>query len=151
MTSLVAVPIWSNFPWIAVHIWTAKLCWYIFVAVVIVVVVAVIVVVVATVKVILINMGSCLQPADACAGYPVTHYNLSFRSSGMNQSAVMLGPYAPESGSRVDITLNSSDGIYQNVRYHFQILAVNTIGSSTSREIEFCKNCICYQEYIVIH
>ena len=67
----------------------------------------------------------------------------------MNWTAVMLGPYAPGSASRVEITLNSSDGIRQNVRYHFQISAVNTIGSSTSSEMEFCKSwivvtCICY-------
>ena len=84
-------------------------------------------------------MGLYLQPAEACAGYPVTHYNLSFGSSGMNWTAVMLGPYVPESASRVEITLNSSDGIHQNVRYHFQILAVNIIGSSISSEMEFCK------------
>ena len=84
-------------------------------------------------------MGLYLQPAEACAGYPVTYYNLSIGSSGMNWTAVMWGPYVPESASRVDITLNSSDDIHQNVRYHFQILAVNTIGSSMSREMEFCK------------
>ena len=84
-------------------------------------------------------MGLYLQPADACAGYPVTYYNLSIGSSDTNQTAMMLGPYTPESASRVEITLNSSDGIHQNVRYHFQILAVNTIGSSTSSGMEFCK------------
>ena len=81
-----------------------------------------------------------VQHAEACAGYPVTYYNLSIGSSGMNQTAVMLGRYVPQKTSRVEITLNSSDGIHQNVRYHFQILAVNAIGSSTSREIEFCKS-----------
>ena len=86
-----------------------------------------------------LSMGLYLQPAEACAGYPVTYYNLTIESSGMNQTAVMRGPYAPENASRVEITLTSSDGIYQNVRYHFQILAVNTIGSSTSGEMEFCK------------
>ena len=94
-------------------------------------------------------MGLYLQPAEACAGYPVTYYNLTIGSSGMNQTAVMLGPYVPESASRVEITLNSSDDIRQNVRYYFQILAVNTIGSSTSSEMEFCKShivltCTCY-------
>ena len=85
-------------------------------------------------------MGLYLQPADACAGYPVTHYNISIASSGMNWTAVVLGPYVTESLSRVDITLNSSDDILQNVRYHFQILAVNNIGSSTSSEMELCKS-----------
>ena len=80
-----------------------------------------------------------VQPADACAGYPVTYYNLSIGSSGMNRTAVMLGPYAPGSASRVEIMLNSSDGIHQNVRYHFQILAVNIFGSSISSGMEFCK------------
>ena len=69
----------------------------------------------------------------------MTYYNLSIGSSGMNWTAVMRGPYAPGSASRVEITLNSSDGIHQNVRYHFQILSVNTIGSSTSSGMEFCK------------
>ena len=84
-------------------------------------------------------MGLYLQPANACAGYPVTYYNLSIGSSDMNQTAVMLGPYVPENASRVEITLNSSDGIHQNVRYHFQILAVNIFGSSISSGMEFCK------------
>ena len=86
------------------------------------------------------SMGLYLQPADACAGYPVIYYNLSIGSSDMNQTAVMLGPYVPESASRVEITLNSSDNIQQNVQYHFQILAVNTLGSSTSSGMEFCKS-----------
>ena len=81
-----------------------------------------------------------LQPAEACAGYPVTYYNLSIGSSGMNQTAVMRGPYAPGSASRVEITLNSSDDIHQNVRYHFQILAVNIFGSGISSGMEFCKS-----------
>ena len=70
----------------------------------------------------------------------MTYYDLNIGSSGMNQTAVMLGPYVSENASRVEITLNSSDDIHQNVRYHFQILAVNTIGSSTSSEMEFCKS-----------
>ena len=78
------------------------------------------------------------QAADACAGYPVTHYNLSFGSSDVNQS--MLGPCTKNGASRVKITLNSTDGILQNVRYHFQILAVNIIGSNTSSGMEFCKS-----------
>ena len=80
-----------------------------------------------------------VQPADACAGYPVTYYNLSIGSSGINENAVMLGPYFPENASSVEITLNSSDDIHQNVRYHFQILAVNIFGSSISSGMEFCK------------
>ena len=71
----------------------------------------------------------------------MTHYNLSLtRSRDVNQSILMLGPYASNSASRVEITLNSSDGILQNDRYHFQISAVNIIGSSTSSEMEFCKS-----------
>ena len=85
-----------------------------------------------------------LQPADACAGYPVTYYNLSVaRSSDVNQSTMMLGPFMTAGltgASRVEITLNSSDSIVQNVRYHFQILAANFIGSSTSSGTEFCKD-----------
>ena len=80
-----------------------------------------------------------VQPANACAGYPVTYYNLSVGSSGINQTEVMLGPYFPENALRVEITLNSSDGIDQNVQYHFQILAVNIFGSSISSGMEFCK------------
>ena len=80
-----------------------------------------------------------VQHADTCAGYPVTYYNLSIGSSGMNQTAVMLGPYFPENASRVEITLNSSDDIHQNVQYYFQILAVNIFGSSISSGMEFCK------------
>ena len=99
-----------------------------------------VVIVVVTVKVVLISMGLYLQPAEACTGYPVTYYNLSIGSSGMNQTAVMLGPYFPRIASRVEITLNSSDDIHQNVRYHFQILAVNTIGSSISSGMGFCKS-----------
>ena len=80
------------------------------------------------------------QAADACAGYPVIHYNLSFGSSNVNQSILTLGPYTSNGAPRVEETLNSSDGICQNVRYHFHILAVNIIGSSTSSDMEFCKN-----------
>ena len=111
------------------------------VVIVVVFVLLLLLVAVITVKVVLISMGLYLQPADACAGYPVTYYNLSVaRSSGMNQTAVMLGPYVPESASRVEITLNSSDDIHQNVQYHFQILAVNSFGSSISSGMEFCKS-----------
>ena len=131
MTSFVAY-ICSNLPWI----WTAKLF------VIVVAFVPVVVVAVITVKVVWISMGLYLQPADACAGYPVTYYNLSIGSSGMNWTAVMLGPYVPESASRVEITLNSSDGIHQNVRYHFQISAVNIFGSGISSGMEFCKGWI---------
>ena len=80
----------------------------------------------------------------------MTHYNLSLtRSRDVNQSILMLGPYASNSASRIEITLNSSDGILQNVQYHFQISAVNIVGSSTSSEMEFCKSrivliCTCY-------
>ena len=81
------------------------------------------------------------QAADACAGYPVTHYNLSLtRRSDVNQTILMLGPYTSNGASRNEITLNSSDGILQNVQYHFQISAVNIIGSSTSSGMEFCKS-----------
>jgi len=81
------------------------------------------------------------QAADACAGYPVTHYNLSFTgSSDVNQSILMLGPSSTNGASRIEVTLNSSDGILQNDRYHFQISAVNIVGSSTSSEMEFCKS-----------
>ena len=85
-----------------------------------------------------------LQSADACAGYPVTHYNLSIvRSSDVNKSRMMLGPFMTAGltgASRVEITLNSSDGILQNVRYHFLILTANIIGTSTSSGMEFCKD-----------
>ena len=103
------------------------------------VVIVVVLVIVLIVKVVLISMGLYLQPAEACAGYPVTYYNLSIGSSGINQTAVMLGTFVPENASRVEITLNSSDGIHQNLRYHFQLMAVNIIGSSASSGMEFCK------------
>ena len=81
------------------------------------------------------------QGADACEGYPVTHYNLSLaRSSDVNQSIFMLGSSSTNDASRIEITLNSTDDIHQNVQYHFQISAVNIIGSSTSSGIEFCKS-----------
>ena len=81
------------------------------------------------------------QAADACAGYPVTHYNLSIAgSSDVNQSKMMLGPYNANDASRIEIMLNSTDGISQNAHYHFQILAVNIIGSTTSSGMEFCKS-----------
>ena len=79
------------------------------------------------------------QPASACTGYPVTQYNLNIGSSDLNLTAMMLGPYTSNGASRVEIALNSSDGIHQNTHYHFQILAVNIIGSSISRGMEFCK------------
>ena len=76
------------------------------------------------------------QAADACAGYPVTHYNLSFaRSSDVNQSILMLGPSSTNGASRIEATLNSTDGILQNVQYRFQISAVNIVGSSTSSSL----------------
>lgn len=78
------------------------------------------------------------QAARACSEYPVTYYNLNI-GSDVNQSAVVLGPYTSDGASQVEITLNSSDGIHQNARYKFQIIAVNTIGSSNSSEMEFCK------------
>ena len=81
-----------------------------------------------------------MQAADACAGYPVTHYNLSFGHSDVNQSKMMLGPYTLNGTSRIEITLKSSDGILQNTQYYFQISAVNKIGSSTSSGMEFCKS-----------
>ena len=82
-----------------------------------------------------------MQAADACARYPVTHYNLSLtRSSDVNQSILMVGPHTSNDASRIETTLNSSDGILQNVQYHFQISAVNIIGSSTSSGMEFCKS-----------
>ena len=90
------------------------------------------------------------QGADACEGYPVTNYNLSItRSSDVNQSILMLGPSSTNGASQIEATLNSTDGILQNVRYHFQISAVNIIGSSTSSGMEFCKSrivltCTCY-------
>ena len=83
------------------------------------------------------------QAADACAGYPVTHYNLSIWSGDMNQSAMIIGPYISTGltgASRTKITLNSSDGILQNVQYCFQILTVNIIGSNTLKGLEFCKS-----------
>ena len=80
------------------------------------------------------------QAADVCAGYPVTHYNLNFGSSDVNQSIFMLGPCTTNGASRLEIILNSTDGIHQNARYHFQISAVNIIGSSTSSGMEFCKS-----------
>ena len=83
------------------------------------------------------------QAADACTGYPVTHYNLSIWSGDMNQSAMILGPYISTGltdASRTEITLNSSDGILQNVQYRFQILTVNIIGSNTLKGLEFCKS-----------
>ena len=82
------------------------------------------------------------QAADACTGYPVTHYNLSIWSGDMNQSALILGPYTTEltGALRIEITLNSSDGILQNVQYRFQILTVNIIGSNTLKGLEFCKS-----------
>ena len=81
------------------------------------------------------------QAADACEGYPVTHYNLTLtRSSDVNQSIFMLGPSRTNDASRVEITLNSTDDILQNVQYHFQISAVNIIGSSNSSGMEFCKS-----------
>ena len=97
-----------------------------------------------------------LQSADACAGYPVTYYNLSVvRSSDVNKSTMMLGPFMTAGltgASRVEITLNSSDGILQNVRYHFLILAANIIGSSTSSGMEFCKDWNgCSHEVVDIH
>ena len=83
------------------------------------------------------------QAADACAGYPVTHYNLSIaRRSVVNQSKLMLGPYISNGASRIEIKLNSTDGICQNVQYHFQISAVNIIGSNISSGMEFCKSLI---------
>ena len=86
---------------------------------------------------------SPMQAADACARYPVTHYNLSLtRSSDVNQLILMLGPHASNDASRIETTLNSSDGIRQNFQYHFQISAVNIIGSSTSSGMEFCKSWI---------
>ena len=90
--------------------------------------------------------GHCLQinipqAADACAGYPVTHYNLSLtRRSVLNQSELMLRLYTSNGASRIVMTLNSSDGICQNAHYHFQISAVNIIGSSTSSGMELCKH-----------
>ena len=71
------------------------------------------------------------QPASACTGYPVTHYNLKIGRSAVNP-VLMLGPYTANGASRIEIMLNSTDGISQNAHYHFQILAVNIIGSSTS-------------------
>ena len=79
------------------------------------------------------------QAARACSEYPVTYYNLNIGRSDVNQSAVVLGPYTSDGASQVEITLNSSDGIHQNARYKFQIIAVNVIGSSNSSEMEFCK------------
>ena len=71
----------------------------------------------------------------------MTHYNLSFaRSSDVNQSILMLGPSSTNGASRIEATLNSTDGILQNARYHFQILAVNIVGTSTSNGMEFCKS-----------
>ena len=80
----------------------------------------------------------------------MTHYNLTLtRSSDVNQSIFMLGPSRTNDASRVEITLNSTDDILQNVQYHFQISAVNIIGSSNSSGMEFCKSrivliCTCY-------
>ena len=90
------------------------------------------------------------QGADACEGYHITHYILSFAgSSDVNHSIFMLGPSSTNDASRIEITLNYTDGIHQNVQYHFQISAVNIIGSSTSSGMEFCKSrivltCTCY-------
>ena len=72
------------------------------------------------------------------------YYTISItRSSDVNQSTMMLGPYTPAGptdASQIEITLNLTDGILLNVRYHFQILAVNTIGSSSLNGMEFCKD-----------
>ena len=91
------------------------------------------------------------QAVDACAEYPVTHYILNLtRRSVVNQSILMQGPSSINGASKIEMALNSTDDILQNVRYHFQISAVNIIGSSTSSEMEFCKSltvltCTCYQ------
>ena len=83
------------------------------------------------------------QVADACTGYPVTHYNLNIASSSdVNQSKMILGPYISNGASRIEIMLNSTDGISQNAHYHFRILAVNMIGRSISSGMEFCKSWI---------
>ena len=80
----------------------------------------------------------------------MTHYNLSLaRSRDVNQSILMLEPSSTNDASRIEATLNSTDGILQNARYHFQILAVNIVGTSTSSGMEFCKSrivrtCTCY-------
>ena len=80
------------------------------------------------------------QDVSTCAEYPVTHYNMSLtRSSDVNQSILMLGPYTSTGPSKVEITLNSTDGIRQNALYDFQISAVSIIGSNTSSEFKFCK------------
>ena len=83
-----------------------------------------------------------MQPARSCVGYPVTHYNLTIASSSTNQPAMMLGPYLPSEStdvSKINIMLNSSDGIYQNAPYRFQVLAFNSVGKSVSPVMEFCK------------
>lgn len=80
------------------------------------------------------------QAARACFAYPVTYYNLNIGSSDVNQPAMVLGPYISDGASQIEITLKSSDGIHQNARYNFQIVAVNIIGSSNSNEMVFCKS-----------
>ena len=81
------------------------------------------------------------QAVDACAEYPVTHYILNLtRRSVVNQSILMQGPSSINGASKIEMALNSTDDILQNVQYHFQISAVNIIGSSTSSEMEFCKS-----------
>ena len=78
------------------------------------------------------------QAVDACAEYPVTHYILNLtRRSVVNQSILMQGPSSINGASKIEM---ATDDILQNVRYHFQISAVNIIGSSTSSEMEFCKS-----------
>ena len=49
-----------------------------------------------------------------------------------------LGPYTPSSDT-VEIQLNESDGVQEDTRYFYLIVATNVIGSAMSGETEFCK------------
>ena len=83
-----------------------------------------------------------IQPAGSCPEYPVTNYSIVLHSSSTDMRGYNLN--APFDSGKIEIELGSEEGIEENVRYSFSIMAVNSIGNVTSNTTECCK---LYQTY----
>ena len=80
---------------------------------------------------------SVIQPAGSCPDYPVTTYSIMLHSSSTDMRG--YDQNAPFDSGNIEIELGSEEGIEENVRYSFSIMAVNSIGNVTSNTTECCK------------
>ena len=80
----------------------------------------------------------CSQAAETCQDYPLTNYTIALQN-GSTDGMRILGPYDAHGSEKIEIRLNSMDGIAENAQYNFSIIASNSFGNRSSNKAECCK------------